>query len=288
LDKVGGDRRGSGSVLASDVGQDVGDLRVRETGHGGHGNGVGSTIGDAGDLDGAGEAVEDDPDEILRVAADPFAAGERGIDAGEALALGLVAREAALLVDFEAGIPGFGGSTGEIAKVLEARVVAAGLQGAGREGWGPPRLEGASALAGGVLEEGVLGLFEGSGDHRDRVDSGGVGGGDNGFEAHTRLGIACGLAQEFETVREAVGPHAGDACGVGADAWILGGEESAEEFWAGCFVGFVDADEFEQDMFEARGGSRQGSQPSVGSGDRSGAGGVKEEALGLVAGPAFG
>ena len=74
-----------------DVGEDVGDLLVGEPGHAGHGDGVRPTIVGTGDRHRAGEAVEDDADESVGVAADPFASGEGWVDARQAFAFGLVA-----------------------------------------------------------------------------------------------------------------------------------------------------------------------------------------------------
>lgn len=76
---------------------------------------------DGGDLlevlaihfDRAGEAVHDDPAERRGITGDPIAAGERGIDAGQTEARGLVAVQAERIIDRLAGMLSHGRGVGD-------------------------------------------------------------------------------------------------------------------------------------------------------------------------------
>ena len=231
--------------------------------------------------------MEDHLDDAVLVAAHPVAARERRIDAGQALALGLVAGEAGHFVNALTGGRDLLWRADELAQVIPVRR-AAELELVRCQGRSPLRLRRASALAQGVVNELVRGQVERLGHDFRRDGLAEVAGGDDGFQTHAGVLVLHALGQEFRGVGQLLRPHASDARSVGADARVLGGKQLGEQGRARDFVRLIDADDFEEQVLVTGRRGRELGHPVIGGFQHVGGGHVEEEALGLVARPALG
>lgn len=261
LDLFGGDERAVVAEALADVAEYGGEFLVveqaAEAHHGRHAFAGVKVL--AVDLNRPPQTFEGYLDEAL-VVFDPVTLGEGGIDVGYALAVGLVASGAvgvagedllAERIDFLFGIAKLAG--GAVGGVFGAGGGVLDLEGAGQI-TGGVRVVGEIELTGGleggdVVLQRVFQDVLGDGAHpfverkleRFERDAGAVGvvepgGGDDGFEADTAMGVARGHGEQFGGVGDFFGVKTQHAGGSGAGFMLLGGEALLEQVGVGLVL----------------------------------------------------
>lgn len=257
------------------------------------------------------QTFEGDLDEAC-VVFDPVALGEGGVDVGDALAVGLVAGGAVGVAgeDFLAERIGFLFGVAELAGGTVGGVFGAGggvldLEGAG-EITGGVRVVGEIEFSGGleggdvVLQRVFQDVF-GDGAHpfvereleRFERDAGAVGvvepgGGDDGFEAHAAMGVACSHGEQVGGVGDFFGVKTQHAGGGGAGFVLLRGEALLEQLGVGLVLRPGGPERFAEVVLVARVGFVERRSPGFDGGDDLGGRATAQLTASAVAGAILG